>query len=225
MRIFCVSVLLSFCCAELAAQNQVGFFAGGQTSTASYAINSIKQKKDYKYGFQLGMNMKVPFEGNIYFNPAVFYSLKGYKVSFTQFAFPPDTNAIDNDVRLHTFEIAPMLQIDLGKNPSHCFIKFGPSLDFQLFGKEKFNRKNGGGPVDRNMKFGFTDYGHFAANFLAQFGYESSSGFMVFAQYSLGLASINNADNGPRIRHRVYGISIGHYLKNKKIIIDTRNRE
>ncbi|MBK5271498.1 MAG: hypothetical protein JJE22_10840 [Bacteroidia bacterium] len=66
------------------------------------------------------------------------------------------------------------------------------------------------------MKFSYTDYGHFSANMLAQFGYETGSGLILFAQYSFGLASINNADYGPEIRHRIYGISIGKYINSKK---------
>ena len=68
-------------------------------------------------------------------------------------------------------------------------------------------------------------YGRYSANFIAQLGYETNSGFIIFAQYSHGATSINNADLGPRIRHRVFGLSIGKYLKKNKIIIDTRNRE
>jgi hypothetical protein len=65
------------------------------------------------------------------------------------------------------------------------------------------------------MKFSFGDYGHYAANAIIQFGYESKNGLIIFGQCSLGLASINNADYGPEIRHRAYGISVGKYLHHK----------
>ena len=39
------------------------------------------------------------------------------------------------------------------------------------------------------------------------------------------LGSINNADYGPRIRHRVFGVSIGKYFKKKNITLDTHNKE
>lgn len=206
------------------AQIDFGLFAGPQASTAKYLITGSNQKTDYKFGFHLGGMMKVPFEGNLYFAPAAFYSMKGYKVTFNKQAFPPDTSAIDNNTIFHNFEFAALLQIDLGDNPSHFFIKAGPSLDFQLFGNEKYNRLNDP-PVDQKMKFGFANYGHFSANFLAQFGFESSSGFTINGQYTLGLANISNVDGGPSIRHRVFGISIGKYFNRKNIIIDTRNIE
>ncbi len=206
------------------AQNRIAIFAGPQATSSKYTVNGNLQKNTYKYGFQAGALMKVPFEEKLFFVPAAFYSMKGYKVKFTDFSFPPDVNAIDNNTTIHCFELAALLQFDFGNKPSHFYFKGGPSLDFQLFGKEKFNLKNGSS-VSQKMKWSNGDYGRYSANFHAQLGYETRSGFIVFAQYSYGATSINNADFGPRIRHRVFGISIGKYLKRDKIVIDTRNRE
>ena len=102
------------------------------------------------------------------------------------------------------------------------FIKAGPSFDLLLTGREKFETKTSG-TVSRNMKFGFQEYGHFSANILLQLGYETAGGFLVFAQYTHGLANISNFDEGPKIRNRVYGLSIGKYINWKKLSMDTRN--
>jgi len=207
------------------SQFEVGFFAGPQATGARYTILNQKQKNEIKYGFQAGVGLKVPFEEKLFFSPAAFYSLKGYKVTLTQFVYPPDTNAKDNNTTIHTFELAALLQFDFSNEPGHVFIKAGPSLDFHLFGKETYNLK-AGGSVSRNMTFSTDgDYGHFSANMLAQIGYETGNGFMLFAQYTHGMASTNNAEGGPKIRHRAYGISIGKFLTRKKIVIDTRNKE
>ncbi|MEI9910845.1 MAG: hypothetical protein WDO71_14945 [Bacteroidota bacterium] len=88
-------------------------------------------------------------------------------------------------------------------------------MDFQLKGKEKFNLSSGGA-VNRSMIYSYGEYGHYSASFLMQLGFETSGGVMIFGQYSYGLANINNADNGPEIKHRVFGISIGKYLESKK---------
>ncbi|MDZ4794370.1 MAG: porin family protein [Bacteroidota bacterium] len=205
-------------------QSELGIFAGPQATTTSYSAQGSKQDNSFKYGFHAGALMKIPFEGRLYFAPAAYYSLKGYKVTFNRFVYPPGPTAADNNTTLHTFELAALLQYDLGSNPSHAFIKLGPSLDFQLLGKEKFN-VIGGGTVDRSMKFGPGEYGRYSANLIGQLGYETASGFIIFAQYTHGAASLNNADGGPAIRHRVYGISIGKFLKRKKIVIDTKNKE
>lgn len=205
-------------------QSEFGIFAGPQATAARYTILNEKQKNDFKYSFHAGVCMKVPFDVNLFFAPEAFYSMKGYRVKFTQFVYPPGTEAKDNNTSIHTFELAALLQYDFGKNPAHFYIKAGPSLDFQLFGKEKFNTATGS--VNRKMKFSTDgDYGHFGANLLGQFGYETGSGLFVSLQYTHGAASINNEDGGPKIRHRVYGFTIGKYLNRKKIILDTKNKE
>src|SRR5690349_19354891 len=206
------------------AQNQLGIFAGPQATSAKYVVKGINQPTDTKYGFHLGGIFKVPFEGRLYFAPSAFYSMKGYKVAFNQRAYPPDTLATDNNTTIHTFELAALLQVDFGKKDNHLFVRFGPSLDFQLSGKEKFNLKNGT-LVNRNMPFGFDKYGHYGANLLLQFGYETKNGISIAALYGHGIGSINNADYGPAIRHRAFGLSIGKYLSNRKPTSDTHNKE
>lgn len=199
-------------------------FAGPQATNTNYVIQGAKQKSEAKYGFQAGVALKVPFEGNLFFAPEGFYSMKGYKVTFSRFVYPPGPTAADNNTTFHCFELAALLQYDFGNNPSHFYIKAGPSLDFQLFGKEKFN-EIGGGSVDRSMKFGPGEYGRYSANLLAKLGYETASGFMISAHYTHGAANLNNADGGPAFRHRAYGISIGKYINRKKIVMDTKNKE
>ncbi len=204
----CACTILTCTCHS---QNLFGMFAGAQTTTASYSVTDIKQPAEYKYGFQAGAGLKIPFDVNLFFSPAIFYSLKGYKVKFNHFAYPPDTTAINNNVSMHTLELAALLQFDLGKQPAHFFIKAGPSLDFQLAGKEKYDLRTGG-TVDRTMPFGFAAYGHYSVNLLFQLGFETKNGFMLFGQFTDGLTNINNADLGPNIKHRAFGISIGKYL-------------
>lgn len=222
-RVYCFFATLLLCSFAI-SQSQLGIFAGPQATTTSYSAQGSKQDNEFKYGFHAGVLMKIPFEGRLYFAPAAYYSLKGYKVTFNRFVYPPGPTAADNNTTFHTFELAALLQYDLSDNPGHVFIKVGPGLDFQLVGKEKFN-VIGGGTVDRSMKFGPGEYGRYSANLLAQIGYETAGGFTIFAQYTHGAASLNNADGGPAIRHRVYGISIGKFLNRKKIVIDTKNKE
>jgi len=214
--LFIISVFIS------KAQNRFCIFAGPQATTVKYTVNDAKQPTGHKYGFHAGFGWKIPFENHLYFSTSGFYSLKGYKVRFNQFAFPPDTAAIDNATSIHTFELAFLLQFDIGDQPGHFFIKAGPSLDFQLAGKEKFHLKNGS-LVDRSMPYGFAEYGHYSASLLMQFGFETKGNLMVFGQYNLGLGSINNADNGPVIKHRTFALTIGTWLNRKKSASGTGN--
>jgi Outer membrane protein beta-barrel domain len=207
------------------AQSQFGIFAGVQSNNVRYLVANTEQKTKMKVGFHAGANMKIPFENKLFFAPALTYSLKGYDVTFSQFTNPPDVNAKDNSTTIHTIEISPLLQFDFNNNPGHAFIRVGPSIDVQLFGKEKYNLQNGT-TVSRSMNIDLAgDYGKFGASLIGQFGYETASGFSIFAHYTHGVGSINNKDGGPRIYHRLFGISIGKYLKKNKIVIDTRNKQ
>lgn len=219
-----LTVLFLFATFTLAAQNQVALFAGPQMSSANYTIQKQKQKTDYKYGMHAGVGMKVPFDGFIYFAPAAWYSYKGYDATLSIPNSMPDINAVDNSTRFHSFELAALLQFDLSPNANHFFIKAGPSLDFMLFAKEKFNLSTGGS-VSRSMKFGPGEYGRYSANLISQFGYEKDQGFIIYFQYTHSPVNLSNRDYGPNIKHKVFGVTVGTYLKRKKIIIDTRVRE
>lgn len=213
-----VAVLLVLLCSHLqllAQSPQFGIFGGPQATTVKYTIDSEKQSTSYKYGFQLGANWKIPFDNQLYFMPTATYSMKGYKVDLNRPSFPPDAAAINNDLRMHTFELAALLQYDLGKSANHFFIKAGPALDFQLKGREKFEKANQD-IVDRDVVFSFGDYGRYAASFLFQLGYETPSGLYFFGQYTHGVGSFNNADHGPRLLHRGLGVSVGYYFPKKK---------
>jgi len=204
-------------------QVEYGLFAGPQATGVRYMINDIKQESSLKIGVNAGFQMKVPFEGRLSFAPSIMYNLRGYKVKFDSPSFPPDLSAIDNNTSFHTIELAFLLQHDFNLEPGHFFIRFGPSLDFALFGNETFNT-NMNNTVDRPMKFSFADYGHYLASAILQFGYEAKNGWFVYAHYNYSLTSMNNADNGPRIGNRAAGFTIGKYFKRNKVVIDTHNK-
>lgn len=223
MKFFFLATTAAILSLTAKSQLQFGVFGGPQTTSASYTVQSVKQKTSFKGGFILGAGLKVPFENQLFFAPSIYYSMKGYKVAFNRFVYPPDSFAVDNNTTFHSVETAALLQFDFSTRPDHFFIKIGPSLDFQLFGKEKFNTDQGF--VDRKIEFGYTKYGRYSANMHLQFGYEMSNGFFFQGNYSHGLANISNKDGGPRIRHRVFGITLGKFLGNSKIVVDTRNKE
>lgn len=206
-------ILISIC---TQAQVRFAFFAGPQTTSANYKVNGKKQPNEFKYGFMAGTAVKVDFENQLYFFPSVYYSMKGYKVTLNDPAFPPTQFAKNNNTTIHTIEIAPLFQIDFNKKPSHLFVRFGPAVDFAFSGRERFDTVSTTGTsatIDRPMVFSFGDYGRFSAQANLHFGYETSKGFMVFAFYEHGIGSMNNADLGPKILHRIAGISIGWLLK------------
>ncbi len=218
MKLFTLSAVTLLICSVTKSQVQFGLLAGVQATSANYTITGKKQNTSYKPGFQLGANFKIPIEGNLFFAPEAFYSMKGYKVKYDRFMYPPDANATDNNTTFHTIELAFPLQVDFGKNASHWFVRTGPSLDFQVFGREEFNTTTDG-KIKRNIPFAYDKYGHYSANILVHLGYEMKNGFFIFGQYTHGLANISNTDEGPEIKHRAFGITFGKFIKKSKIVL------
>ena len=209
----------------LNSQVQYGIFAGPQVTDVRYMINEKKQETSMRIGLNAGVQMKVPFENRLSFAPSIMYNLRGYKVDkFVGVSFPPDSLAVDVATRFHTVELAFMLQHDFNLEPGHFFIRFGPSLDFALFGNEKFTTHNGT-KIDRSMKFSFSDYGHYLASAIIQLGYEAANGFFAYGHYNYGLTTMNNWDFGPTIGNRAAGITIGKYFKQNKVVINTENKQ
>lgn len=197
------------------AQIDLFVFGGPQATTARYVIDGAEQETGYKVGAFAGIGSKMRLEGIFSFAPAIFYSMKGYSVDYNRSSPFPLANAKSNDVTMHTIEVAPLLQFDLGKKEKHLFIKVGPSIDINIAGKEKLVRANDT-KLDRKMVFNFNSYSHIGASLIGQLGYEVSNKFNVALQYALGVGSINNHEEGPSIKHRTAGISVGYYFKRYK---------
>lgn len=205
-------------------QVKYGVFAGPQATGVRYVVNDIKQESSMKPGVNAGFQMKIPFENRLSFAPSIMYNLRGYKVKFNIPSYPPDSSAIDNNTSFHTVELAFLLQHDFKLAPGHFFLRFGPSLDFVLVGSETYNT-NTHGTVDRSMPFNFYDYGRYLASAIFQLGYEAKNGLFAYGYYNYGLTTMNNHDMGPRIGNRAVGITVGKYFKNKKIVLDTQNKQ
>jgi hypothetical protein len=197
-------------------QVELGIFAGPHASSATYSVKGEKQSTDFKYGFHIGVECKIPFENQLDFVPAISYKMMGYKVVFTRPSFPPDLLAKDNNTTFHQVDVDVLLQYNFSKKPNHLFLKAGPSFNFILFGKEDFNLATGES-VNRNMKFSTTNsYGRYEVSAVTQFGFEGASGFTIAAHYVQGLFNMNNEEQGPFIRNYLFGITFGKYFKSRK---------
>jgi hypothetical protein len=207
------------------AQVQFALFGGGQATSARYLVKDVKQPTQYKFGSMGGVAVKVEFDNQLYFFPAVFYSLKGYKVTLNNPAFPPTELAKNNELWVHTIEVAPLLHFDFNKKLAHFFVRFGPSVDYGYYGHEIFDTVSGpgtGGRIYRPIKFDFTEYGHFTAQVNLHFGYETGKGLMLFAFHQRGFGSMNNHDRGPKIFHRITGLSVGWLFGRNPIASDLK---
>lgn len=204
------------------SQNQVGIFGGIHTTTASYKVRDKKQTTTSKLGGQLALTLKVPFDNHLFFSPVVAYNLKGFKVQLTDSASIPGKDVVNNDLSVHSIDVAPLFHIELSKSPSHLFVRFGPSVDVAFKGKEKLTFKDGK-LEDRAMKFGSAYYSPITTTAVFHLGYETKGGFFVFGHYNHGLGSMNNSDFGPKARYRSFGLSLGTYFgKRNPNVFDTR---
>jgi hypothetical protein len=222
---FCIILCLFSLSFKSNAQVQFACFAGLQATSAHYLVNDTKQPTQFKPGTMGGVAVKVEFDNQLYFFPSVYYSLKGYKVTLNTPAFPPSELAKSNDVTVHTVEVAPLLQYDFNKKPAHFFVRFGPSVDYGYYGRESVGSVDSSGirsTVYRPMVFDFTEYGHFTAQANLHFGYETGKGLMMFAFYEHGFGSMNNHDGGPKIFHRIIGLSAGWLFGKNPIAVNTK---
>jgi Outer membrane protein beta-barrel domain len=210
MKKIIVTLFVPFFTLSLFAQVNFMLFGGPQATSAKFLVKDAKQNTSFKFGFHLGVGAKVPIQPNLAFAPSAFYSLKGYNVKFNQPSELPDVLAKDNSTSIHSAQLNFLFQVDFKTKPNHMFVRFGPSLDFGLFGKEKYNTATGS--VSRKMVFSFGDYGVFGANGELHLGYEKENNFSIYAAYTHGIASIGNVDEGPKIFHRVFGLTFGKYL-------------
>ncbi|MDB5250940.1 MAG: hypothetical protein JWP27_109 [Flaviaesturariibacter sp.] len=189
-------------------------FAGAQMTDARYLVYGKKQETGSKPGGQAGFTFRIPFENRLSFTPSFYYSGKGFAVVLNDSASMPGIDVVRNDLSLHTFEIAPLFELRLGSSATYPFIAFGPTFDVAIAGTERRVLESGA-TVKRSMAFGSTSYGRFTAAALVRLGIQTRHGFFVFGHYSYGLGSLNNADYGPSIKHRIAGVSIGTALHRK----------
>lgn len=200
---------------QITAKAQLTVFAGPQMTSARYLIGDVKQETTFKTGFMAGVNLKTLLEGPVYFTPFLYYSKKGYKVTFSSYTFPPDPAAKNNNTSIHTIELAPLIQINFSKSANYVFVRFGPSVDVNISGREGYDSTNNK-HIERAMPFGFGEYGYVTAAANIHLGYQTKKGVSIFVHYAHGIGSLNNADNGPVILHRIAGISVGWQLGKKK---------
>jgi len=224
LRVILIFLSLFVAQINLAAQNLVGLLGGIQFPGARYEILHQSQPIQRFMGIQAGVQLKVPFDVNLYFVPSIRYNLRGYDVQLEIPNGQPHPDAIENSIRLHNLETAVLLQFDLGSNPNHIFLRGGPSLETHLSGTEHYLKSNGE-LVKQPVSFARGEYGRYSLNLLAEVGLETRSGWFAYGFYTYGATSISNRDYAPAIKLRSFGISLGKYLNAKKIILDTRNIE
>src|SRR6185369_6980279 len=191
---------------------------GPQATGVHYVVDHKTQESSSKLGVNAGLQLKIPLEGRLYFAPSIMYNLRGYKVKYNSPPDMPNPEAIDNNTSFHTIELGFLFQHDFKMSPGHFFVRFGPSLDFALFGHEKYNTQTNG-LVERTMPFNFGAYGHYLASAIVHFGYEFKNNWYVDGHYNYSIGTMDNVDYGDYIGNRAAGISVGYYFRKSKVVL------
>jgi len=168
-------------------------------------------KTNAVHGGYIGFMMKVPFDGRLHFTPQVDINYRGMKCD----TLPKKVLSKVSEVQLR---VMPLLQIDFKKpeeNKSTMFVQFGPSLGFGLKGNQT-KQDAVGTPTDGKLKYGFTEYGQFDANWHVGLGYEAVGGFRLLVDYAYGLSNMINTDDGPKLKYHTISAGVGYWFgKNK----------
>jgi hypothetical protein len=172
-----------------------------------------------------GLLADIQLAENFYVQPALLYSNKGVKNS-SDMTVAGVTVKSENSLNLTYLELPVNLLYKQELGSGKIFGGFGPYVAYGLGGKSKSKVTTGtvetsgdvkikfDGKKDVDIAEGDTDF-HLkgldaGANFIL--GYELKNGFLVSANYSLGLSNIDPNDKSS-MKNSYFGISLGFILK------------
>lgn len=200
-----------------AGVNLARFHASGTDNSASFNDN-VKDN----VGFNVTAFADFGVGNNFFIQPGVSLQNKGAKFEEIR-TVGGITNTTTNKVNLMAIEVPinAVLRIPTG-DAGAVQISAGPYVGFNISGKNKFETVTTGGAAagtvsdENDLKFGSTtdkDYG--STEFGANFGlaYRTTSGFLVGANYGLGLSNLIPKDSRSgdgKLTNRVLGFSVGY---------------
>lgn len=203
--------LLSLCLlmASFAAFAQlptVGFKGGVNFATvnASASGTNLTVTSGTLTTFNVGAFVDFKF-GNVSLQPALNFTGKGGKFS----------NSGDEDFegsaqfKLYYLQVPVNVVYHVPVVVGDFYFGAGPYVGMGVSGKEKV--KINGAEQSEDVKFGSGDEEikrtDFGANAIV--GFKFKTGFLINANYDLGLSNITNDDTG-KLKNRVFGISVGY---------------
>lgn len=191
---------------SLTAQTSIGISAGASFANVTIKSGFISASPKSKAGIAVGIAIDAPLSTNFSFQPALNFIQKGYRVK---------DQGSKETANLNYLEVPLNFVYSTQKNEGF-FIGAGPSLAYGISGKDKFTAD---GMPDDNQKVKFGSGADevkafdFGVNALA--GYKMKGGFMISANYNLGLSKINNDDgsgDGGTIKNKYFSIKIGYFF-------------
>ena len=191
---------------SLTAQTSIGISAGASFANVTIKSGFISASPKSKTGITFGIAIDAPLSSNFSFQPALNFIQKGYKVK---------DQGSKETVNFNYLEVPVNFVYSTQKNEGF-FIGAGPSLAYGISGKDKFTA-DGMPEDDQKVKFGSgadeVKALEFGVNALA--GYKVEGGFVISANYNLGLSKINNDDgsgDAGTIKNKYFSIKIGYFF-------------
>lgn len=209
-----LTVIVLVAIVQLSANAQKSFsIQGGVTLAKMHAkYSGGSEHTDGKEGLTFGFAMDVPINKSFSFQPAVNFTQEGYKVNQAADGYTDKLTTSYVEVPLDVIFRPKMPQVQF-------FVGAGPSVSLAVSGKEK--EDDNGSVSEMTYKFGNDPDKHdmrgmdFGANFLT--GIETKSGFLVVANYNLGLRNlIPGGSSDISIKNSYFGFKLGYRFSKHK---------
>ena len=190
-------------------KTQFGFTGGATIANYKSKSDGNDESGKSKIGFTLGMFANMAVGKNFVIQPGLNWVQKGSKDEVDMGGFTEKYQITTNHIEV------PVNFIYKGNG---FFIGAGPSFSFGVSGKVKWEAAGFNG--EEKIHFGNSDTSDIkpfdmGANVLT--GYQFKSGFLIVANYNLGLSNLipgSGADNGS-FKSRYFGIKLGYLLHGK----------
>lgn len=219
MKKLILTIAVSIAAAQVQAQISIAPEVGVNLANASVNQESpfggtLSPSTKMKVGIKAGAFVDIPVAGGFFIQPGAFFSMKGYKSSYS-LSFLGSTASAEYTASLNYVEIPVNLgyRYTIG-NAGSIFVTAGPYLGYAISGKvkgESFLNGVSQGKEEEDIDFGSGDEEvkplDFGLNFSA--GYQLPMGLYVRAQYGLGLSNLAN-NSGGSFKNRVLAFSLGY---------------
>ena len=206
MKKYAIWMLVILLTGSAKAQVTTGFKVG-----ANYSYAAVKSPEGETIdvtggtGFHAGMQLRIPFDVDLYFTPQFQYAYKTFTVNYNY----ADTSSIA--MKYHYLEIPLLLEYHPNIDDRGFFAQFGPSFSIAAAGTQVINSDMHSSSSEP-IKFAFAAYGRFEANLVANLGYQFSPRLQATIGYAYGLGSIVDNDFGPSIKPRMATVSLHYWL-------------
>jgi hypothetical protein len=191
----------------LQAQVKFGPKVGMNLSTMTLKSSGISFDPKMLVGFHAGLISEIGLADNLKLQPGILYSSKGSKYEITLFE-----ETFDFSMAPAFIEVPVNLMYSFGPGDTKFNVFAGPYFAYGIGGKYKSDGES------EDISFGTSEDDDMKPfDIGVNFGVGVNiKGFLISAQYGLGLANLTTEDTGDtEIKNQVIGISVGYLFGGK----------